>query len=202
MNNKILGIGLGKTGTTSLGRAFELLGYQKHARYNLEALKLWKEDKRDELMEIVPVYEILEDYPWLFLYKEVYEMFPESKFILTKRKSPEIWFQSLCRHAERSGPTEGQKLIFGHYMPHAHKKIHIEYYENHIKDVMSFFSARDENRLLTINIDEDYGWKKICDFVQLPIPKFSFPYSNKTPEQNIPPSFVKRILKKMCSKMQ
>ena len=65
-NYKIFGIGLGKTGTTSLARALNILGYKTNHYPNPD--KMLKRDFEELLM----TYDALSDNPVAAVYKDIY----------------------------------------------------------------------------------------------------------------------------------
>lgn len=164
---KIFGVGLNKTGTTSLGYALELLGVGKHTSVNLELVRYWKAGNLEPIFKISDEFQIFEDWPWPLLYKELAEKYPSAKFILTKRISSEKWFESLCKHSLETGPTEYRKLIYGSYMPHDFKKEYIDFYNYHNKNVLQYFNSEGKNRLLELCFEKGNGWSELCDFLEL-----------------------------------
>ncbi len=89
--NKVFGIGLNKTGTKTLGACLVHFGYN-HKSVDAPAFELYKKGDLNGLFEIIDKYDSFEDWPWPLIYKEIDEKFRDSKFILTTRKTPEIWF--------------------------------------------------------------------------------------------------------------
>jgi hypothetical protein len=51
------------------------------------------------------------------VYKELDQRYDHAKFILTRRANASVWFNSLKRHALRTGPTEFREIAYGHSMP-------------------------------------------------------------------------------------
>jgi hypothetical protein len=174
---KIIGVGLNKTGTKTLGACFRILGYN-HISCNEVAFDLWRKKNIDDLMKIALVYDSFEDWPWPLLFREFDAYFPGSKFILTTRKDSETWYKSLCNHAVYSGPTEYRKAIYGEYMPHGHKDKHITFYESYNQDVRFFFQSRPQD-FLEVCWETGDNWENLCTFLQLPVPDVAFPHANK-----------------------
>lgn len=115
------------------------------------------------------------------MYKEFDWKFQnESRFILTTRKDSETWFNSLCKHADRTGPTEYRKQIYGFAMPHKYKKEHIKFYENHNNRVRQYFRNRP-NDFLEICWENGDGWEVLSRFLNLESPSISFPHRNQAP---------------------
>jgi len=178
---KVVGIGLNKTGTTSLGECMVHWGL-KHISCNQDAFNLWRDDKYTELLEWVAKYDSFEDWPWPLIYKLIDDKFPGSKFILTRRKDAETWFKSLCQHANRTGPTEYRKYIYGHEMPHEHKEEHIKLYLNHLESVREYFKDRPSDFLEVCWEDGD-GWSALSRFLGFELPGVEFPHANKSPSR-------------------
>jgi hypothetical protein len=186
---KIFGIGLNKTGTSSLGRFFEKCGYKMHEDYScvkinmaLELLKSKPDDKASLLLDIANNYDVFEDWPWPLIYKQCLERYPDSKFVLTVRADAEEWFRSLYYHCKKLGPTRQIKSVYGHYTPnHKTKKDFIEYYKKHNANVVEFFKDKPD-RLLILSTDTDDNIKSniLAKFVGSDkINKIPYPNANK-----------------------
>ena len=165
MKNKIFGIGLNKTGTTSLGCYFKDLGYKHYCNPKYDNILLAKNDI-NKIYEIADKFEIFEDWPWPLIYKELYRKYPKSKFILTIRKNEEEWFDSLLRHSKRRPSTKQRLEVYGHYDPNENNKMdHIKIYNNHNTNVINFFKEVNPDRLLILNTDNSEKEKKIYNFI-------------------------------------
>jgi hypothetical protein len=81
--------------------------------------------------------------------------------VLTVRKTSEIWFASLCRLAEKVGPTEFRRRIFGVEMPQQDKARHIAVYESHNQAVRDYFASRPD-KLLVACWETGTGWAELC----------------------------------------
>jgi hypothetical protein len=175
---KIVGIGLNKTGTTTLGSCLKTLGF-KHISCDLKAFNLFKEGKTEELLTIVKQYDSFEDWPWPLAFKEIDRAFPGSKFILTLRKTPEIWFNSLVLHSLKTGPTDYRKTVYGYEMPEGHIDEHRNFYENHNMMVREYFKERPED-LLEVCWENGDGWEKLARFLNKDVPNCKIPHLNKS----------------------
>jgi Sulfotransferase domain len=145
---KVFGIGLGKTGTTSLGVALKILGYD-HQPFCPQLVQLYWDGRVDELLCHASTKESFEDFPWPLLYRTLAVTFVDAKFILTRRCNDQVWLRSLLDHAERTGPTEAKKIAYGFSMPHGHEAEHFMFYNEHNSQVQQFFQSCPE-RLLTV----------------------------------------------------
>lgn len=175
---KIVGIGLNKTGTKTLGacmRHWQL----KHASFSPDAFDLWWNNDYSTLMKWVAMYDSFEDWPWPLIYNQIDSSFAGTRFILTRRKNPDVWFESLCKHAERTGPTIIRKAIYGFGMPHNYKREHIRYYNEHLHSVREHFNGKPE-ALLEVCWEEGSGWAELSRFLDLPQPDTPFPHENRS----------------------
>ena len=174
---KVFGIGLNRTGTSTLGACLKHFGLN-HISMDRNSFEKYKKRDFGSLFETIEKFDSFEDWPWALIYKEVDEKFPYCKFILTARKTPETWFKSLCRHADFTGPTEYRKHIYGFAMPHKHKQHHLDFYNKHISDVTDYFKNRPE-KLLIICWENGDGWEKLSSFLGFEHPDFPLPHLNK-----------------------
>src|SRR5438105_11325665 len=87
MASKIFGIGLSKTGTTSLANALQILGYK--TKDNMGVVNYATHDLSSVHLEVVEAYDALTDTPIPSFYRELDARYPGSRFILTVRDSDE-----------------------------------------------------------------------------------------------------------------
>jgi hypothetical protein len=174
---KVFGIGLNKTGTSTLAACLRELGF-RHTSCDLKLTRQAHRDNMGPVFEWADQYESFEDWPWPLVYKELDHRYDDAKFILTRRSSPEVWFDSLKRHALRTGPTEYRKIAYGHEMPLGKKKEHIDQYRTHNAEVRRHFSGREE-KLAELCWEEGDGWEKLCSFLDEPVPDVPFPHEKK-----------------------
>lgn len=181
---KIFGIGLHKTGTTSLSSALQILGYNT-IRFPYKFLKSSNGELSLDYNKINK-YDALCDTPIAYFYKELDKKFPNSKFILTIRDL-EKWAKSAKKHFSITRAIlrenfRGKEVkdyiirLFGTDVFDYEK--FVETYKNHNKQVQDYFSNRKEDILL-INICNGGGWDKLCSFLKKPIPEEKFPVKNR-----------------------
>jgi len=179
---KVFGIGMNKTGTKTLGSCFTVLGLRNRS-YAADLLLSYSTGDFSAIFEVSDRFDSFEDWPWPLLYKEFDARYPEALFILTLRKDPETWFESLCKHADRTGPTDARKIVYGHAMPRDYKEEHLRIYNRHNKEVEDYFRGRP-HKLLKICWEDGDGWPEICAFLGLPVPGLPFPHENQAPRIN------------------
>ncbi len=156
-------LGFSKTGTSSLNKAFSILGYRNvhWLRASLKPKQGWIEYIKKSPFDAFsdsPMY-----YPNLF--KEIDKAFPDSKFILTARE-PESLVRSWKNYfviSPWSIDNDEDKITI------------IKMYNDHKKNVIEYFKDRP-NDLLIIDIIGGDGWNKLCKFLNKPIPKMPFPH--------------------------
>ena len=176
---KVLGIGLGRTGTTSLASALEILGYKtKHCpRFYLDpkgALCIARED--------IENHEALTDEPCIIFFGEADREFPGSKFILTVREMG-AWLSSVENNSASmqewwaSNPAVSvlHTVLYGSAA--FDRRLYAEAHQRHLAGVHEYFKDRPTD-LLVIDICGGEGWKKLCPFLGKPIPNDKFPRRN------------------------
>lgn len=177
--NKIIGVGLGRTGTSTLGTACEILGY-KLKENDIRLTRAFREGNIKPALEVAENYDCLEDFPWLLIYKELDEYFPDSKFILTVRKDSTTWIRSYIYQFIRAQPNHRRPMInvalteFGYPYPVRYEKEWIKIYEEHNQDVRNYFDGRDN--FLELCWENGDGWKGLCEFLDKDIPDEIFPH--------------------------
>ena len=177
---KVVGVGLNKTGTKTLAACLTRWGYD-HFTFDLTSFQQYRRGDYESLWTTMRAYDSFEDWPWPLMYKEIDAQFPGSRFILTVRKSPEVWFASLCKMAIRLGSlTDFEQYIYGYAIPHGHKDEHIQFYDAHNQAVENYFSERPE-QLLKVCWETGDGWEELANFLDKPVPDQPFPHINKTP---------------------
>lgn len=176
---KIFGIGLNKTGSTTLGRCGKILGYRytECDRLLLEDVVLRNDFTR--VRQTVERFDLFEDWPWPLIYKELDRMYPGSKFILTTRRNEKIWLDSLKSHSLKTPPWKHcRKLAYGYNFPHRHEQEHLELYTRHNDNVRAYFKDRDQD-FLEICWENGDGFQKLCNFLGSEIPAVPLPHANK-----------------------
>lgn len=178
---KIFGTGWAKTGTTTLGTCFEILGYH-HQPQDLTLVADVGRNDLSRIMNRVANHDTFEDWPWLLLYKQLDEAFPGSKFVLTWRQ-PEKWIKSYANMLDKQGEATPQmneirQILYGLPFPDVTEQQLLDRYERHNQAVRSHFADRPDD-LLIVNWEEGDGWESLCNFLGRPVPDTPFPHANK-----------------------
>ncbi len=181
---KVFCIGLNKTGTTSFGDAMQMFGYERSGWTFSVSPRLVREYFEGNLNTIYNVayrHDVLEDLPWPLVYKEMDEHFPNAKFVLTLRETPERWLSSISKHIVNE--YEGHRKIYGYYHPRENEKAYLDKYDEHREGVEKYFEGRPE-KLLTMCFEKGDGWGKLLPFLGLGgTPVAAWPHSNRAGTQ-------------------
>jgi hypothetical protein len=166
--SKIFGIGLSRTGTTSLTEALKILGFTAiHYPTSLQEIEL---------------YDAATDLPVADAFEMLDGKFPGSKFIYTVRER-QRWLESCRRHwtlkQEKIDCTkrELRQRLYG--TVNFDLDLFAQAYDRHENRVLSYFAERPHN-LLSLDICGGRAdWEMLCSFLAEPVPKLPFPYTNR-----------------------
>lgn len=176
IKGKIIGVGFQKTGTSTLRDALRGLGYTVgDTRYKL-LIPILKNDFNTVLKE-VNRYDAVEDNPYPLIFKELDQLIPNSKFILTIREE-ESWFKSVNRHiGNLRDPMHEWIYGKGKGLPKEDKANTIRVFNEHNKSVLNYFKSRPDD-LLVLDFTKGDKWDKLCTFLGHEIPDKKFPHAN------------------------
>lgn len=172
-----IGVGLSKTGTSSLYEAFKILGYnsQHYLNHHMYRHLVTRTAGYN--------YDFVDDFPICIRYKQLSGITPNLKAILTVR-NVDSWIES-CRSEWAHGNSatvqnhwnEWKLEMFGttQFDEDTFRKV----YQQHIDDVKAFYD-NDSHRLLIMDIPAGDGWEKLCPFIGVDVPNIPFPFANKT----------------------
>lgn len=176
---KVIGVGLNKTGTSTLKTCMYQWGF-KHISYDLDAFKAYRNKDWKYLWKITDVHDSFENWPWALMYEQMYEWYPDAKFLLTVRKDAETWFKSLSNHGKRMGPlVDYEQYIYGYAIPDDNQAAHLRFYQEHNAAVEAFFTDKP-GQLMKLCWENGDGWPQLGRFLNLAPPATEFPHANKT----------------------
>lgn len=180
----IFGIGLSKTGTTSLFSALDQLGYRAGTYRHLRALGLADWFRGNFATDYLADYDALTDLPMATFFPQLDKRYPGSQFILTVRLS-DSWLESARAHFTRDPKSDfGRDVRLATYGVTGFDRDRFRYvYDTYVRNVGEYFRGRPE-ALLTMDIVGGEGWEKLCAFLGRPIPDGPFP--NVQPGYRLP----------------
>ena len=193
MTLKVVGAGLGRTGTLSLKLALEQLGYGPcHHMVEVfahpETIPLWVEARagRPDWDAIFRGYSAAVDYPTAAFWREIAAHFPDAKVILSLRE-PESWFESTQATIFAPGSFADSppphlapffQAVAGPMAGHLHdREFMTEYFRRHTAEVEATIAP---GRLLVWRAGE--GWERLCAFLGVAVPDAPFPRVNDREE--------------------
>lgn len=178
---KIFGIGLSKTGTTSLAHALELLGYKTRDYPGLA--RYAPGDLASIDAGLLDAHDALTDTPIPSFYRELDAKYPDAKFILTIRDA-EGWLKSCKKQftqklADKQNDAHNQLFMDLYGCTVFDEQKFRAGYDRFIHGVQDYFKGRPD-KLLIMNVVAGDGWETLCPFLNKPIPDFPFPKANVT----------------------
>ena len=176
-NKKVFGIGLNKTGTSTLGECLKTLGY-RHTSHRSDLLAHLSAGRVTELLKAAEAIDSAEDWPWPLAFRELYYRFYDrAQFILTTRSSAETWVESLKKHSLNTHPDRPMRTaVFGYKYPHGFEKEHVDFYVRHNSEVRSFFAREAPGALLEVCWETGDRWETLCQFLGHAVPSAPFPH--------------------------
>jgi hypothetical protein len=199
---KVFVIGRNKTGTTSIGRALNKLGFKLGDQVKAELLmEDWALRDFAKIVKYCQKADAFQDVPFSldYTYQIMDYAFPDSKFILTVRNSATEWYESLIRFhtkavAKNRLPTADdlkdypyrkpgwlwrqQQLIYGVDEDSLYdREIYIQHYKAHNKRVIEYFRHRPDD-LLELNVADPNAMKSLCRFLGVKAENFTMPHLN------------------------
>ena len=183
-HQKVLGIGLSKTGTTSLTTALQTLGiatiHNPHDGRTQRELQ-----SGHPRLSVLEEYQAVTDIPVAPYYPQLDTIYPGSKFILTVR-DVDSWIVSARNHW-RLIPSWEADPFYGFLHAAVYGCLDFDEerfrwaYESHRRAVTRYFAGRDED-LLVMDIVGGDGWEVLCPFLGREVPDTPFPHKNTRAE--------------------
>jgi hypothetical protein len=189
---RVIGAGLGRTGTLSLKLALEQLGFGPCCHMvevfpHRDKALAWAATVTQSAPDWDSLFEGFRatvDWPGVAYWRELADHYPEAKVILTLR-DPARWYESAratifnvealgnSRSADPS--VDLTALVFGMFDQRVTERDHcIDIFERHCRAVVESIPS---NRLLQFRVSD--GWEPLCDFLGCPVPEAPFPHVNE-----------------------
>ena len=172
---KIICVGCMKTGTTTFGECMKILGF-RHQSYDYQVVRQFMAGNRQPALDLLKEYDSFDDWPFFIMYREIAELYPDAKFILTTRPGTEVWLSSISAHVRRVG-THARHLhrhFFGIEYPQNDPEAFQNFYERHNASVREYFG----DRLTELCWETGDGWDELCDALGVAAPDAALPHAN------------------------
>jgi hypothetical protein len=207
---RVIGAGYGRTGTSSLKRGLEMLGFgpchhMEEVVKHPSEVPTWARAARGEAIDwqtFMRPWGSACDFPSALYYRELMQAFPDAKVILSVR-DPGSWYASMRETIVPMFKRFPNRIVWPHlpifgapFRSMAGTSIHtevierfgerehvIEMFEQHIAEVKRVVPAE---RLLVFEAKQ--GWAPLCEFLGVPVPSEPYPRVNDTRE------FKRRVL--------
>ena len=191
---KLIGAGLGRTGTLSLKVALEQLGYGPcyHMAEVLMQIEtapgLWlrASEGQPDWDRIFDGFAATVDYPACIFWKELAGYYPDAKVLLSVR-DPQSWFESTqesifgpMMDLLRQTPAAAflDRVVFSQFGERIHDRdFMVDRFNRHTEAVIAGIPA---DRLLVYEAKQ--GWQPLCAFLGVPVPDAPFPRVNSREE--------------------
>lgn len=204
---KVIGAGMGRTGTLSLKAALEQLGFVK--TYHMvellahpEHIAHWEDavaGRPTDWDAIFAGYAAAVDYPAAGHWRALVARYPDAKVVLTER-DPERWYDSVRNTLYTAKPTPWQALLTLLKLPFSTRQRQMVRifqmndrmvwkgeFEGRFAD-KDFAIARflEHNAAVKAEVPADrllvfqasQGWAPLCDFLGVPVPDAPYPRKN------------------------
>jgi len=191
MGLKVIGSGLGRTGTLSTKLALEQLGFAPchhmvEVFMNPAQVQLWIDagNGKPDWDAIFDPYQAMVDHPGCGYWRELAAHYPEAKVLHTVR-DPDKWFdstQATIFNPNREEPPEGTPMqvfmdqLFAFYGGDMHDRAFMtDFFLRHTERVIA---SVPPERLLVFNVAD--GWEPLCAFLGVDVPVTPYPRENST----------------------
>lgn len=190
MSLEVLGVGVSRTGTTSLYRALQQLklapayhGGMHRMGHAKKWLALMEDPEHASLKFLHKFRSSAGDTPFFALWEPLAKRIPDAKVILTVR-NPADWYDSYIEalysrwtDKDKTNPHPltawVRKKFFHNLVGPDHRTHMINTFMRHVDAV---YRTIDTDRLLIFDVRE--GWGPLCTFLERPIPNTKFPHAN------------------------
>lgn len=189
-DGKVFCIGFYKTGTTTLFEALRILGYDtvngdKPGSYpgaDDGATLVRQIEAGDYRLPTFEMFDAFTDNPYFAIWREIYAMFPDAKYILTVRDEAP-WIASCVSFFRNRRIRPMRVWLFGRHADPSHdeasRQAWLEAYRAHNAAIREFFQGR-AHQFLELEPTREPGWARLCAFLGAPIPDRPWPHANPT----------------------
>ena len=192
MTIKVIGAGVGRTGTTSLCAALDILlagrcYHMQEVFQRPDDVAPWHAAARGEMPswpDVLSEYVAAVDWPASAFWQELAEAYPDALIVLSTRSDGETWFKSASNtiipttFKGKDSPLQRMVLDMWKFRFTAeieNKDAAIAAYDAHNAAVRA---SAPKSRFLDWQADQ--GWPPLCEALRIPVPDSPFPHANTT----------------------
>lgn len=189
----VFGLGLSKTGTTSLGSALRRLGLNS-IHWPIDPQTVREIDRGRTRLSIFDQYDAVVDCATCIVaYQELARMYPAARFVLSVRSDRRAWSRSIERHWSRAdqatdwdtvtienNPAKYAAKIYRHQVfggLEYDRRHYLDVYERHWSAVLLAFREAPQRLLVH---DFEQGYRPLARFLGRPVPDDLYPCENVT----------------------
>lgn len=215
---RIVGAGLGRTGTTSLTAALEqLLGgrcYHFAEVFERPAdISVWhdivREGRKPDWHRLFDGFEASNDWPAAAYWQDIADAFPDAFVLLSTRDNAEQWYES---YSKTIVPVLTDTERYNHPAHAMARAVTFATFTDNLADAEAVKRRYDEHNAYVrrvaagrlIEWKPGDGWGPLCDALGLPTPATPFPHLNTTDEfragnklDRKPPTLWRRAKRKL-----
>lgn len=194
MTLKVIGTGLGRTGTLSLKLALEQLGFgpcyhMMEVFPRPDHVALWAKAARGERIDwdhLFSGFAATVDWPSSHFWRDLARHYPQAKIIHTER-DPEAWWKSFSQTIKEGITHEGPPAM-GPWFEMVNLIITEQTFggDTEKANVLKVYAAHNAEVKRTVpsdrrlDFDIAQGWEPLCRFLNVPVPEIPFPKTNTT----------------------
>lgn len=194
MELRVVGAGLGRTGTKSLQEALQLLlgapcYHMAEVSRHPDHVDTWRraaEGDPPDWREFFDGYAAAVDWPAASFWEGIADAFPDAIILHSTRSDADTWFrsasQTILRARERDPddpftPMRTAMMARTFDGPETDRAVAVAGYERHNRHVIA---TAPPERLLAYQPGD--GWEPLCRALDVPVPDLPFPHTNTTAE--------------------
>ena len=173
---RVFNISLHRMATRSMWCAFDALGFVS-IHHPLQLIELYEENLVERYAPLRYDNIALGDIPIPLMYRKLYKLFPEARFVLVTRPF-EDWFKSVQSHLRHpllpDAAVKEHTLLYGYPITKddCDEDLCRKVFDRHHADAQEFF--REQGFLLTLELST-LSWEQLCSFLARPTPDRQFP---------------------------
>ena len=188
-DGKVFGLGLSKTGVTSLREALRILGWRRTAAMGLDFYPRVLDSALPTTRALRTYFAEVDastDLPYALFAPELLRAFPSAAFVLTTREL-QPWWQSVQRQLAAPYPADhpiGRTRTLAYGQPAPHARLYQRRFVAHALEVLRVVPCE---RLLLLDLVDGTteGWQRLAPFLGVPLPDVPFPHLKPAPTPGV-----------------